>query len=172
YVGVQKERGVPNIADSAVGRLVNEVFSFGEYHASTPYGFRKKTPSPRSIHPFLPIIHYHGYLFLYDAGYDDFIYFGYDPTKQDRVELIICVDLWRTCSVYGEFGIPLSLLELGHLLSDIKWLVNDDSRLGIEDGEFCFTPYASLSKSNSITNADDLYVMGNVKITKLNDPMD
>ena len=163
------EERVPAIAESAIGRLVVEVFSFSEYHASTPYEFRKKIPSARSIHPFLPVIHYRGFLFLYDANSNDFSCFGYDTTKQNVIELFICVDLWRTCAIYGEFGIALSLLELGHLHADIKWLINDDDCLALESGEFCFAPYSSLTTSERITNANDLYVMSSIKIIELED---
>ncbi|MBP3038191.1 hypothetical protein J9303_01545 [Bacillaceae bacterium Marseille-Q3522] len=160
---------VPPIADSAIGKLVMEVFSFDKYDATHPYAFRKKTPSARSIHPFLPVIHYHGFLFLYDANCSDFIYFGYNPARQDTIELVICADLWRICSVYGEFGIPLSLLELGHLLSDMKWFMNDDGCLELENGSFPFLPYHCLAGSGSMLNANDLYAMSLLKITELDD---
>ena len=169
YVSNHIEEDVPPIAESAIGRLVIEVFSFSDYHATNSYKFRKKIPSARSIHPFLPVIHYQGFLFLFDANSNAFSCFGYDSTKQNIIELIICVDFWRTCSIYGEFGISLTLLELGHLHSDIKWLVNDDDCLELESGEFCFAPYSSLTKSERITNANDLYVMSSLKIMELDD---
>lgn len=173
YVGHQEEEvSIPFIAYSAIGKLVMEVFSFSEYHATHPYAFRKKIASARSIHPFLPVIHYRGFLFLYDANDNEFIYFGYDSTKQDTIELIICIDFWRTCSIYGEFGIPLSLLELGHILSDIKWLINDGGYLHLEKGEFCFTPYHSLALRDQIANANDLYVMSLINITELDDNLE
>lgn len=160
----EKQRNVPDLYQLPIGKLIEDIFSFHEYHVNHSYTFRKKIPSARSIHPFLPIIHVKGNLFLYDALSKEFIYFGYDSSKKYKNELLICADLWRICSVYGEFGLALSFLEFGHILSDMKWLMKSEYSLHVEKGELVFRSYELFMEKDYLLNAKDLYVVSAIQL--------
>lgn len=144
---------VPDIDNLALGQLIKEVFSFQAYYPNHPYSLRKRTASARSIHPFFPVIYYKGYSYLYDSLSNRFIYFAYDRKKREEIKVCLYLDIWRICAVYGEFGLPLSLLELGHILSDLKWLVQDNQLLSMEEEKLTFTAY----QSTDLDQAKDLY---------------
>ncbi|WP_128895859.1 hypothetical protein [Longirhabdus pacifica] len=95
-------------------------FQFQYFNDGSPYPFQKHIPSARSIHSLVPFLIYSGHLFMYSDSSNMLHYIGYHESKRHDVELVVGVDVWRTCSVYGSFGLALCLLELGHMIGSLK----------------------------------------------------
>ncbi|MBA4536693.1 hypothetical protein H1Z61_05925 [Bacillus aquiflavi] len=100
--------------------IVKFHFKYEHYQDGNPYKFHKYVPSARGIHPLIPFFIYKGHLCIYNIVEDNIIYIGFDKEKENEIELIIGIDLWRTCSIYGSFGLALSLLDLGHVIGSMK----------------------------------------------------
>ncbi|UKS65933.1 hypothetical protein [Rossellomorea marisflavi] len=99
-----------------VAEWIRRTFAYASYDPLSPYPFSKSVPSPRGIHPFVPVFSAGGNRYVYDAGRDRFAFVGRGG-RENRFSL--CIDLFRVCGVYGEFGFPLALMECGHILADL-----------------------------------------------------
>lgn len=143
-----------------IKNLIRKVFKFTNIDMNSDYHFKKKVPSPRGIYPYFPVINYKNYYYLYDCSTDKFIYLFKCKYTQEKIEVYFCVDLWRICSTYGNFGLILSLLELGHLLSDLKLLINSEEYINIENEEYIFKQISD----DSIKNASDSLIASKISI--------
>ncbi|MDM5302501.1 hypothetical protein QUF44_13040 [Bacillus subtilis] len=159
------------IEDSELRNILREIFSFSRYHPENPYLFRKSIPSPRSIHPFLPLLVVYGACFLYDAARDSFVYIGVHSIKDHDIQIMILIDIWRICSVYGEFGFPLSILESGHILVDLHMLLKESS-FDIKHVDYSFKQYNREFPNAAIKNAGDLYILYSVVIKSVHSNQD
>lgn len=99
---------------------IREIFKFQSFDDVSPYKYQKSVPSARSIHAHFPYIIYYGHLLIYDVFLDELILLDYDEKKKEAIELLIAADQWRTCTVYGRFGLALNLLDLGHIIADFR----------------------------------------------------
>lgn len=104
----------------AITKGIRDIFKYQSFDDVSPYKYQKTVPSARSIHAHFPYIVYYGHLLIYDVFLDELFFLDYDDSKKDAIEVIIAADQWRTCAVYGRFGLALNLLDLGHIIADFN----------------------------------------------------
>lgn len=121
----------------SLAEVIRGIFKFQSFDDISPYKYQKSVPSARSIHAHFPYIIYFGHLLIYDVFLDELILLDYDNRKKDAIEVIIAADQWRTCAVYGRFGLALNLLDLGHIIADFR-LSRFEKGLGIKRVAYMF----------------------------------
>lgn len=124
---------------------IRGIFKFQSFDDFSPYKYQKSIPSVRSIHAHFPYIIYYGHLLIYDVFLDELILLGYDNRKKDAIEVIVAADQWRTCEVYGTFGLALNLLDLGHIIADFR-MNRFEKDLGITRVSYMFNRKEYISK--------------------------
>jgi hypothetical protein len=162
YSGQERNEDTQGLA-SLTTSIIRSVFSYKTYHQGNPYLFRKAVPSPRSIHPFFPVYSDKGRCYLYDSGKDEFAYLGYCPSKSQTTELTICADTWRVCSIYGEFGFALCLLEAGHIMAALNLAFHIHGRQA-GDADFTFEKYNEAFTETRIKNGDDCHIFFSIPL--------
>ncbi|MDT0716826.1 hypothetical protein [Staphylococcus chromogenes] len=142
--------------------IILKIFRFTKYQLDGKYNFKKNYPSARGKYPFFPIINYYGYYYLYDSLYDNFRYLNYISENALKIEIFICLDIWRIGSIYGEFSIILSMLENGHILSEINNSISS-TEYKLKNQKIIFQNI----DENLLENASDTYIVSLISIDKI-----
>lgn len=98
---------------------LENIFSFQRFEINRAYPLKKITPSPRGTHPFFPVIQTGSSLYVFDSYENGWVTLKSDIYTEGSV-LYLVADERKVCSIYGEFGQILMLLELGHILSVLQ----------------------------------------------------
>lgn len=142
--------------------IILKVFRFTKYQLDGNYNIKKNYPSPRGKYPFFPIINYYGYYYLYDSLCDKFRYLNYISEDILNIEIYICLDIWRIGSIYGEFSIILSMLENGHILSEINNSVSS-TKYKLKNQKIIFQNI----DENLLENASDTYIVSVISLDSI-----
>ncbi|MBP1755111.1 MAG: hypothetical protein H6Q59_1509 [Firmicutes bacterium] len=106
--------------ENAIRQIVRSVFSFQRYEPYNPYVFHKVIPSARNIHPNEAFLIEDGEICRFNPKGNCFEMIGFSERHKGKLWIVIASELWRIMKFYGEFGLALSLLDVGHIQAHLK----------------------------------------------------
>lgn len=123
--------------ENAIRRILRSVFSYRRYEPSNPYVFHKVVPSARNIHPNEAFLIEDGQISRFNSKTNQFEKIGFSQQHVGKLWIVIASELWRIMKFYGEFGLALSLLDLGHIQAHLKLklLADGYERASLIEGE-------------------------------------
>ena len=109
--------------------IIKDTFSLIKYEIDNPYVFHKVVPSARNIHPNECYLVYLGNILRFNPKSNRLQYVSYNSKYKDHIYICVVSELWRIMKFYGQIGLALSLLDAGHILGNLKILM-DYANLG------------------------------------------
>jgi hypothetical protein len=106
--------------ENSIRQIVRSVFSYRRYEPCNPYVFHKVVPSARNVHPNEAFLIEDGFISRFNSKANQFEMLGYSRHYEGRLWIIIASELWRIMKFYGDFGLALSLLDVGHIQAHVK----------------------------------------------------
>ncbi len=113
--------------------LYTWTFGILNQQSDNPYIFHKAVPSARNMHPNQGYLYLNGNILRFNPKLNDFEWLaGLNPEPLDGthtqvndsdIEIIVVADLWRIMKYYGAFGAALAMLDAGHILGQLKFLL-------------------------------------------------
>lgn len=103
-----------------VAAIIRKVFGYSRYEPTNPYAFHKRVPSARNVHTNEAYLICDGNICRYNCKKDIFESIRYCSKEKGNTRLVVAAELWRIMKFYGEFGLVLPLLDVGHILALLK----------------------------------------------------
>ncbi|WP_427338054.1 hypothetical protein [Caloranaerobacter sp. DY30410] len=109
---------------SNISNAIKYTLGILSYQYDNPYIYHRGVPSARNVHPNECYVIYRGHALRYNPKINEFEYITNIDFFTNNIYIILISDLWRIMKFYGEFGLALSILDSGHILSQLKQLLN------------------------------------------------
>ena len=106
--------------EDRVQQIIRSIFSFTRYEPGNPYVFHKVVPSARNVHPNEAFLIEDGQISRFNPKANSFERLGFNRAYKGKLWIVVASELWRIMKFYGEFGLALSLLDLGHIQAHLK----------------------------------------------------
>lgn len=110
---------VPKELEPVAG-IIRKVFGYSRYEPTNPYAFHKRVPAARNVHTNEAYLICDGNVCRYNCKKDIFESIRYCSEEKGNTRLVVVAELWRIMKFYGEFGLVLPLLDVGHILALLK----------------------------------------------------
>lgn len=131
---------IPKEAE-AVSNIIRGVFGYSRYEPTNPYTFHKRVPAARNVHVNEAYFICDGNVCRYNCKKDMFECIRYSEEEKGNLRLVVVAELWRIMKFYGEFGLVLPLLDVGHILAQLRMdlensgITEVDILYGAKDGD-------------------------------------